>query len=73
MQSDWVCDIGYGGMGLGDINNDNYIDVLDVVVLVNIIMGYLDPSTSQTWASDLNNDELINIQDIILLVIMILD
>ena len=72
-ESDWECDIGYGGMGLGDINSDSYIDILDVVVLVNIIMDYVDPTTSQVWASDLNNDSEINIQDIILLVNMILD
>ena len=72
-ESDWQCDIGYGAMGLGDINDDSSIDVLDVVAIVNIIMGYLDPSDSQIWASDLNNDNEINIQDVILLVSMILD
>ena len=72
-ESDWQCDIGYGAMGLGDVNDDSSIDVLDVVAIVNIIMGYLDPTTSQFWSSDLNNDEQINIQDVILLVNMILN
>ena len=72
-ESDWECDAGYGGMGLGDINSDGYVDVLDIVVLVNIIMDYVNPTTSQIWASDLNNDNEINIQDIILLVNIILD
>ncbi len=72
-ESDWQCDIGYGAIGLGDINDDSSIDVLDVVAIVNIIMGYLNPTPSQIWASDLNNDNQINIQDVILLVSMILD
>ena len=72
-ESDWQCDIGYGAMGLGDINDDDSVDVLDVVSIVNIIMGYLDPTPSQVWSSDLNNDNQINIQDVILLVNMILD
>ena len=25
----------------GDINNDNYIDILDVVIMVNILLGGL--------------------------------
>ena len=60
-------------MGLGDINSDDFIDVLDIVALVNIIMGYTDPTSSQIWSADLNNDGQMNIQDIILLVSMILD
>ena len=72
-ESDWQCDIGYGGLGLGDINSDSYVDVLDVVMLVNIIMGFVEPTTSQIWAADINNDDQINIQDIVLLVNMILD
>ena len=71
--SSFICDIGYGSNGLGDINEDNSIDVLDVVSLVNIIMGYLEPTQAQLWASDLNNDDVINVQDIILLVSLILD
>jgi len=60
-------------MGLGDINDDSSIDVLDIVFIINIIMGYLDPTSFQFWASDLNNDDQINIQDIILLVNIILE
>ena len=71
--SDWICDIGYGASGLGDINNDTSVDVLDVVLLVNIILGYSEPTDNQFWTSDINNDDQINIQDVILLVSIILD
>ena len=68
-----MCDIGYGASGLGDINNDTSIDVLDVVLLVNIILGYSEPIDNQFWTSDINNDDQINVQDVILLVSIILD
>ena len=71
--SNHICDTGYASYGLGDINEDGSLDVLDVVLIVNFIMGYDTPTSSQEWASDINNDETINIQDIILLVNMILD
>ena len=71
--SEWVCDEGYGATGIGDINDDDFVDVLDVVVLVNIIMGYTVPDDDEVWAADINNDGQINIQDIVLLVTIILD
>jgi len=71
--SNFICDTGYASYGLGDINEDSSLDVLDVVLVINFIMGYDTPTNSQEWASDINNDGIINIQDIILLVSMILD
>ena len=68
-----MCDIGYGALGLGDINDDAEVDILDVVLLVNIILDYIDPNDNQIWASDINNDDQINIQDIIMLVNLILN
>jgi len=52
----------------GDINNDNSINVLDVIFLVNIILGYSD----SIEGSDLNQDNLINVLDVIQLVNIIL-
>jgi len=54
---------------LGDINNDNFIDVLDAVLLINII---LDSSNYNEYA-DINNDSIINVLDVVLLVNIILD
>ena len=56
----------------GDINDDEVIDVLDIVILVNAIMGTTDLTTIQTYAADLNGDSNINIQDIILTINLIL-
>ena len=56
----------------GDVTNDGVIDILDVVSVVNIVMGSLNPSSYEMIAADLNQDDSINIQDIILVVNIIL-
>ena len=63
--------IGYNSL-LGDLNLDSQVNILDVVLLVNIILGDLDPSSSQAEAADLNNDSLTNVLDIVSLVNLIL-
>ena len=52
----------------GDINADEIINILDVVLLVNIILGTGDFLPS----ADLNGDEIANILDVVLLVNIIL-
>ena len=54
---------------LGDINNDEMIDVLDIVLLVNMILGSESPNYA---TADINNDGQINVQDIITLINIIL-
>ncbi len=56
---------------LGDINQDTIIDILDVVQLVNFIMGN-NPSGMEFYLADLNADNIINIQDIIIIINYIL-
>jgi len=56
---------------LGDINQDTIIDILDVVQLVNFIMGN-NPSGMEFYLADLNSDNIINIQDIIIIISYIL-
>ena len=58
---------------LGDINFDNAIDILDVVLMVNIILGILEPYEFKFLASDLNLDGVINVLDIVQIVNIILD
>jgi len=53
---------------LGDINDDGVINVLDVVVLVNIVLGIED----EIPAGDLNSDGVINVLDVVILVNIIL-
>ena len=56
----------------GDVNEDSIIDILDLVLVVNVILGQSDLSAIQTYAADMNLDGIINIQDIILIINLIL-
>ena len=53
---------------LGDLNNDEIINVLDIVLMVNIILDFDGPNN----AADMNNDGIINVLDVILLINTIL-
>ena len=59
------------GSGIpGDVNNDESVDVLDVVLVVNMILGTESPNYA---TADINFDGSINVQDIISLINIILD
>ena len=58
---------------LGDINMDDTVNVLDVVLTVNFVLGVGDLTNYQIELSDLNNDQIVNILDIILIVNLILE
>ena len=58
---------------LGDINQDGVIDILDIVFIINFILGQEDFSIAEEIASDLNSDGIINIQDVILIINLILN
>ena len=55
---------------LGDLNSDFVINVLDVILLVNMVLGLEEPNYS---AGDINLDSEINILDVVVLVSLILD
>ena len=57
----------------GDVNQDDELNVLDVVTIVNFILGVLEPTAYQQYAGDLNEDETINVLDIVLVVNLILN
>jgi hypothetical protein len=58
---------------LGDLNSDGYLDILDIVIMVNIVLGNITPTDSQLWSGDINSDDIINVLDIIALVNIILN
>ena len=81
LAENWLASIGHGSPGsenlmndceesLGDINGDNNSDVLDVVLMVNFILGGegVEYTICQEYASDINADGIIDILDVILLV-----
>lgn len=59
--------------GRGDVNHDDNIDVLDVVRVVNIILGTsTSPGAYELWASDVNIDGTIDVSDIMKIVDIII-
>ena len=57
----------------GDLNGDLFVDILDIVQLIDIILGFSEPSEYQETAGDVTADGIIDILDVILLVAIILD
>ena len=53
---------------LGDVNQDNIINVLDIIVIMNYILNLTDLNDQQLMLSDMNQDQGINILDIVLLI-----
>ncbi|MAX12761.1 MAG: secretion protein [Candidatus Marinimicrobia bacterium] len=66
MYNDWT--IENTSHQLGDINQDNIIDILDIITLVNFILGNIEPNLISGHLSDTNSDNIINIQDIIIII-----
>jgi hypothetical protein len=54
--------------GSGDLNGDNVNNVLDVVLLVNCVLG----DECDVCAGDMNQDGVLNVLDVVLLVNVIL-
>ena len=58
---------------LGDVNNDMVLNILDIVTLVNFVLGVTESEDCQLEAADLNQDGGLNILDIVQLVNIILN
>ena len=58
---------------IGDINADDAVNILDIVIIVNFILGSQAPTDVEFTASDLNSDGNLNVLDIVQLVNIILD
>jgi len=68
---DFIIEYISSGSGIvGDVNNDESVDVLDIVVLVNMVLGFEPPNFQ---VADINSDGFVNVQDIILVVNIILN
>lgn len=49
----------------GDINDDTRIDVTDVILCVNIILGLYQPDADEFWRADYNGDVTVDILDVV--------
>lgn len=61
---------GFGGSaGLaGDCNLDGVVNILDVVVLVNVVLGGEEPENFSATNADFNNDGMLNVLDVVQIV-----
>jgi len=57
---------------IGDINGDGNVDILDIVMMVSIILGFKEPNEAEFFESDINQDGVINVIDVVSLVNTIL-
>ena len=58
---------------LGDVNDDNSVNILDIIETVTYVLGTIDFSSYQTSQADMNFDGEVNILDIVALANMILN
>ena len=57
----------------GDVNDDGQMTVQDLVMIVNILLGILEPTQAEIYAADVNEDGEVTVQDIVLFVTILLD
>ena len=70
----YVVDVVNDGNELfGDVNGDENIDVLDIVMIVDFVIGFLTPTDEQFHLSDINQDQTVDILDIVEMVQIILE
>ena len=75
LDSGYSCSqLGYNqGILQGDINNDGYVNVVDIILLVNIILNSEFPRTLNPCITyDVSGDGIVNILDIVRIVNLIL-
>jgi len=51
----------------GDVNFDGSLDVTDIILMVNFVLGET-PTEEQSLTADMNQDGILNILDVILVV-----
>jgi len=62
-----------GDWGIGDINQDNEYNVLDVILAVNLVLSDIEIDECEFYSADLNNDGVLNILDVIEVINLVLD
>ncbi len=58
--------------GDGNMNGDDFVNIQDVVILVNLILGTIEATPELLIAGDLNYDASVSVQDLIFLANVIL-
>ena len=53
---------------IGDLNNDNVINVLDIIIVVDFILENQSPTDLEFLLSDMNYDSLIDVLDVLIMI-----
>ena len=61
---DWV---------VGDLNQDNIYNVLDVILTVNLVLSDTGIPECELYSADINQDGILNILDVLLVINLVLD
>jgi agmatine/peptidylarginine deiminase len=67
-----IPDLTYTSFESGDVNMDDTVNILDIVLVVNSILGTIELTPTQIQLADMNADGTVNILDIILIVNIVL-
>ena len=70
----YYCDEGYIDIDsqcllIGDVNQDDYIDIVDVITIIQITLGIYESTETEFLLSDFNSDDLVDISDIVAILI----
>ena len=57
----------------GDLNCDSFVDILDILLLVQTVISAHDISNYEMWVSDMNQDGIIDVLDVIIIVNLIIN
>ena len=52
----------------GDVNFDGTLNINDIIIMVNFVLGSSSPTEEQMLAGDMNQDGILNILDVISIV-----
>ena len=58
---------------VGDLNEDFEIDILDIVIIINVIIGNIEPNNHEIWASDINGDFSTDVLDVVTIVNIVIN
>ena len=58
---------------VGDLNEDFEIDILDIVIIINVIIGNINPNNHEIWASDINGDFSTDVLDVVTIVNIVIN
>ena len=50
------------------MNGDGIISVEDIITVINIIIGFYEPTSHEFSAADCNDDDVVNVLDVVCIV-----